>query len=88
LREGRGRRSVIGRFLLFPYSLRCTEAADVDLTFMTDQGQVPGPRQSLAPGERHSFNIADTVESYNVSTIVTSSKPVVVSRSQYFGPPV
>jgi hypothetical protein len=58
----------------------------VDLTFMTPGGQVPGPQGFVIPaGTRHSFNVAETVIDYNVSTLVEASGNVVCERSMYGG---
>ena len=59
-----------------------TEAV-VTLTFYTDKGLVDGPRQTVAARSRYSFNIGDFVNTYNVSTKVTSDKGVVCERAMY-----
>ncbi len=59
--------------------------AKVTLTFMTEGGEVPGPTQTLAPNSRFSWNVGDTgVETYDVSTRVTSDVPVIAERAMYF----
>jgi len=58
--------------------------ADVTLTFMTDQGELPGPTETLAPNSRHTWFVGDTVITYDVSTRVTSDMPVVAERAEYF----
>jgi hypothetical protein len=58
--------------------------ADVTLTYMTDQGEVPGPSMTLAPNSRHTWFVGDTVTTYDVSTMVTSDQKVVAERAQYF----
>jgi len=60
------------------------QTAKVTLTYMTGEGELPGPAFELAPGCRESVNVADTVETYDVSTQVTSDKPVVVERALYY----
>ena len=60
------------------------ETAHVTLTYMTGKGELQGPAFDLAPGCRKSVKVADTVETYNVSTRVTSDKPVVVERALYY----
>ena len=60
------------------------DTADVQLTYMTDSGSVPGPRLSMGPGIRKTVNVADTVkDSWGVSTKVTSTKPVVAEGAMY-----
>ena len=61
-----------------------SEAAQVTLTYQTDMGEVNGPTINLAPESRESINVADTVQTYNVSTVVSSNKPVVAERAVYF----
>ncbi|MCG2795497.1 MAG: hypothetical protein L6427_06485 [Actinomycetia bacterium] len=60
------------------------DTAHVTLTYMTGEGEKEGPGIEVAPGCRVSVNIADTVDTYNVSTQVTSDKPVVVERALYY----
>ena len=50
---------------------------------MTDNGAVPGPSETLDPNSRMTFNVAETVSTYEVSTKVTSNIPVVVERAVY-----
>ena len=58
--------------------------ADVDLTYMTPDGPVPGPTTTLAPNSRITFNVAHTVPNeYEVSTKVMSDQPVVAERAVY-----
>ena len=51
---------------------------------MTDQGEVAGPTKTLAPNSRFSWNLGEFVTTYDVSTMVTSDKPVVAERAVYF----
>ena len=60
------------------------ETAQVDLTYMTDTGEVAGPSINLGPLARISLNVADTVQTFDVSTKVTSDKPVVAERAVYY----
>jgi hypothetical protein len=60
------------------------EAASVSLTYMTDQGEKAGPTLSVPAKSRRSVNVADTVQSYGVSTKVVSDKQVVAERAVYF----
>jgi hypothetical protein len=59
--------------------------ADVSLTYMTPEGQKPGPSVTLPPNSRKTFNIGDTVPgNWNVSTFVSSKEPVVAERAVYW----
>ncbi|MHB8896222.1 MAG: DUF5719 family protein [Candidatus Geothermincolia bacterium] len=58
--------------------------AQVTLTYMTPEGAVPGPSETLAPYSRKTYNIASTVwGASQISTRVTSDKPVIAERSMY-----
>ena len=62
-----------------------SEKATVDLTYLTPDGEVPGPRLELNPGTRTTVNVADTVAGrWSVSTRVTSDSPVVAERAMYW----
>ena len=63
-----------------------SEPADVTLSYQTDQGEKAGPTFTLPPKSRESINVGDTVETYKVSTTVTSTKPVISERAVYFTP--
>jgi hypothetical protein len=57
---------------------------DIDMKFLTEKGETPGPRVRIPARSRRSYNAAAYVESYNVSTTVTSSGgPVVCERAMY-----
>jgi len=59
-------------------------AADVTLTYMTASGPVAGPAATLPAHSRVTFDVADKVpDQYEVSTMITSSLPVVAERSMY-----
>ena len=58
--------------------------AQISITYQTDKGEVAGPLVTLAPGSRHSINVADTIETYEVSTKVISDQPVVAERAMYY----
>ena len=62
-----------------------SETANVTLTYQTDSGEVTGPSFTLTPGSRESINVADTVSTYEVSTTVSSSAPVIAERAVYYG---
>jgi hypothetical protein len=59
------------------------EPATVGLTFMTDTGAVPGPMEVLEPNSRITWKANDYVTNWNVSTLVTSNKPVIAERAMY-----
>ena len=61
------------------------EAANVEITYMTDSGEIQGPEFSLGAGRRESVYVADTVPgTWEVSTKVESSVPVVAERAVYW----
>ncbi len=59
------------------------EPANVKLTFMTSEGKVDGPVAVLAPGTRATWEVNGYVTDWNVSTQVTSDKPVAAERAMY-----
>ncbi|MBU1942757.1 MAG: C39 family peptidase [Actinobacteria bacterium] len=60
------------------------EAANVTLTYMTTDGQVPGPSVSIPANSRETFNVADVVpNTWEVSTRVSANKNVIAERSMY-----
>jgi DMSO/TMAO reductase YedYZ molybdopterin-dependent catalytic subunit len=59
--------------------------AQVTLTYMNESGTVAGPVLPLAAHTRQSINVADTLPNdWQVSTKVTSDKPVVAERAVYW----
>ena len=61
------------------------EEANVTLTFQGVEGLHPGPTLSLPPGSRRSVNVADNSPGWwEISTKVTSDKPVIAERSMYW----
>jgi len=59
--------------------------ASVDLTFMTETGQRPGPHLDLAPHTRQSVDVSKTVPNdWSVSTKVTSKQSVMAERACYW----
>jgi hypothetical protein len=60
-----------------------TETAHVTLTYQTAAGPVAGPVVTLPPGTRQSIDVSDTVSTWEVSTRVTSDRPVVAERAMY-----
>ncbi len=60
-------------------------AARVSLTYMTENGRIPGPTVTVAPNSRQSFNVADTANGVSgISTRVDSDQPVIAERSVYW----
>jgi hypothetical protein len=60
--------------------------ADIAMDFQTDTGQVPGPRETIPANSRRSYNIGEYVNTYNVSTRVTSSGgDIICERAMYGG---
>ncbi len=59
--------------------------ANVDITYMTPEGRVAGPKLTLEPNTRRTVNAAETVPGcWDVSTMVTSDRPVIVERAMYW----
>jgi len=58
--------------------------AQVNLTFLTEQGPVPGPQAALPPNSRLTWNAGEYVTSFHVSTKVESNRPVVAERAVYW----
>ena len=56
---------------------------DVDMALQTAQGEVAGPRDTIPAGTRRTYNLADYVVSYDVSTEVTATGGVVCERAMY-----
>ncbi len=59
---------------------------EVDLKHLTENGEVQGPSGVIPPFTRVSYNVADTVQSYNVSTKVTSKYGGVVAERSMYAP--
>jgi serine protease len=58
---------------------------DAQVTYLTPQGEMPGPTLQLAPGTRQSINVADTLPNeWSVSTTVVSDGPVIAERATYW----
>jgi hypothetical protein len=56
----------------------------VDLSFATSEGIQAGPEDVVIPARsRRTFNLGDFLTSYDVSTLVTSTGPVVCERAMY-----
>jgi len=64
-----------------------SEPAQVNLTYMTSTGPVTGPSMSVAGESRVTLNVAETVNNeWEVSTMVTSNRPVIAERAMYGDP--
>jgi hypothetical protein len=62
-----------------------TDPAMVNITYMTDEGQVAGPMLELQPETRQTVNVAETVsDTWHVSTKVESNLPVIAERAMYW----
>ncbi len=60
---------------------------DVQLTYMTTAGAIPGPAATLAPNSRTTFNVAETVPfEWEISTFVHADAGVIAERSMYGDP--
>ncbi|MBN2167665.1 MAG: M23 family metallopeptidase [Actinobacteria bacterium] len=59
------------------------ESVEIDMELQTDQGTCPGPVDTVPPKSRRSYNLADYVVTYNVSTLVAASGGVVCERATY-----
>jgi subtilisin family serine protease len=62
-----------------------TSSASVDLIYQTGAGEVQGPHLELAPQQRRSVNVAESVRTSDVSTKVISDVAIVVERAMYWG---
>ena len=62
-----------------------TGAVGVDMTLQTDKGEVAGPRDTIPAGTRRTYNLADYVVSYDVSTRISATGGVVCERAMYGG---
>ncbi len=57
--------------------------ANVELTFMTEAGQVAGPSMKIPPHTRYTWKANDFVTNWNVSTMVESDELVIAERAMY-----
>lgn len=61
-------------------------SGSVELLFLTPEGPIAGPTETIPPGSRRSFGVGRYVpDAWEVSTFVNASVPVVVERSVYWG---
>ena len=58
-------------------------AAEIDMKLQTDAGETQGPHDVIPARSRHSYDLRAYVDSYNVSTKVTSSSDVICERAMY-----
>ncbi len=62
-----------------------TDTASVQLTYLTPEGEVAGPSDTIGPGKRRTFIVDDTIPASEVSTKVTSTgAKVIAERAVYF----
>ena len=60
--------------------------ANVQLIYMTPTGRVSGPKDTISPQSRKSFNVAERLAGADsVSTMVISDTDVIAERSMYWG---
>ena len=65
-----------------------TETANVAVDFLTDSGEISGPRLTVPPMYRRSVRANDWVRSFHVATSVSSvGAPVLVERAVYASGP-
>jgi hypothetical protein len=58
--------------------------AEVELTYITPAGAIPGPREKIPANSRKTYEVAKTVpDTWEVSTKVTSDKEVIAERAMY-----
>ena len=60
------------------------EAANVTLTWMTPGGPIAQPSFVMPPLSRKTVRVNDSLKNSDVSTIVSSDRPVVAERSMYW----
>ena len=61
-------------------------AVDVDIVYQTGEGDRQGPQETILPRSRRSFRVNDTVQTYDVSTLVTADGEVICERAMYWKP--
>jgi hypothetical protein len=63
-----------------------TTPTNVNLTYMTSSGQVPGPSFTMEPNSRHTIRVNDQLPSgTDVSTHVHGTQPIIAERAMYWG---
>ena len=63
---------------------------DIDMRFQTASGPEQGPVDSIPPRSRNTYRVNDWVETFDVSTKVTSTTPgknIICERAVYWSPP-
>ncbi len=64
------------------------EKASVQLTYMTPGGSLRGQTRTVQANTRETFNVSDAVmDTWSVSTTVTSDVPVIAERAMYWNTP-
>ena len=63
-----------------------TDPVDIQLVFMTDEGIVMGPADTIPAFARRSYNVGDYVDTYNVSTLVDAATPYIICERSMYGP--
>ncbi len=58
----------------------------VDIRYQTGGGEEQGPQEMILPNRRKSFRVNDTVQTYDVSTMVTADGDVICERAMYWKP--
>lgn len=64
-----------------------SQDAEINITFMTPDGQVQGPSDTIPANSRKSYNVAETLDrEAEISTLVSSDIPVIAERAMYGDP--
>jgi hypothetical protein len=58
-------------------------AASIAIDLQTDKGALAGPRAKVPAHSRATFNVSESVVSFNVSARVTSDRDIVCERAMY-----
>ncbi len=59
--------------------------AEVDMRLQSGEGESQGPRDTIPPRTRRSYNLGDYLQSYDVSTLVSSTGAEVVCERAMYG---
>jgi N-acetylmuramoyl-L-alanine amidase len=59
--------------------------ANIDMSIQSDNGQAQGPRDVIPARSRRSYDLRAYIDSFNVSTKVTSDSDIVCERAMYGG---
>ncbi|MBN2025822.1 MAG: hypothetical protein JW854_03605 [Actinobacteria bacterium] len=60
------------------------DAANMEMTLMTDRGPVWGPHDTIPANARRSYYMGDHVSSFDVSLEIRSDQPVICERAMYW----